>query len=212
MPETSRRRYASARREEAAEATRGRILDAAGALFAEHGIDRVRIADIAVRAGVGASTVYAAFSSKAGVLHALMTASLFGPRFRKAQDILAGADDPVVLVAMTAQVARAIYESETEDLGLLRGASSFSPELRAMEAEFEAVRYEMQAERVERLFAAGRQRTGLDLAQARRVMWMYTSRDVYRMLVQDGGWSPDQYQDWLSRTLTEALVRPDAAP
>jgi hypothetical protein len=43
-------------------------------------------------------------------------------------------------------------------------------------------------------------------------MWMYTSRDVYRMLVHDGGWSPDQHQDWLSRTLTEALVRPDAAP
>ena len=74
MPETSRRRYASARREEAAEATRGRILDAAGALFAEHGIDRVRIADIAVRAGVGASTVYAAFSSNPGVLRAKMTA------------------------------------------------------------------------------------------------------------------------------------------
>ncbi|WP_278253689.1 hypothetical protein [Caulobacter sp. CCUG 60055] len=44
------------------------------------------------------------------------------------------------------------------------------------------------------------------------MMWMYTSRDVYRMLVHDGGWSPDQHQDWLSRTLTEALVRPDAAP
>ena len=35
---------------------------------------------------------------------------------------------------------------------------------------------------------------------------MYTSRDVYRMLVHDGGWPPDRYQEWLSRTLLEALV------
>jgi hypothetical protein len=35
---------------------------------------------------------------------------------------------------------------------------------------------------------------------------MYTSRDVYRMLVHEGGWSPDRYQEWLSRTLLDALV------
>ena len=35
---------------------------------------------------------------------------------------------------------------------------------------------------------------------------MYTSRDVYRMLVQEGGWAPDRYQQWLSGTLVEALV------
>lgn len=26
------------------------------------------------------------------------------------------------------------------------------------------------------------------------------------MLVREGGWSPERYQDWLSRTLLEALV------
>jgi len=36
---------------------------------------------------------------------------------------------------------------------------------------------------------------------AGRIVWMYTSRDVYRMLVHDGGWAPDRYQQWLSRTL-----------
>ncbi len=48
----------------------------------------------------------------------------------------------------------------------------------------------------------------LDVEQARRILWMYTSRDVYRMRVQDGGWSPQRYQEWLSRTLVEALVEP----
>jgi len=37
-------------------------------------------------------------------------------------------------------------------------------------------------------------------------MWMYTSREVYRMLVTEGGWTPDRYQEWLSQTLVAALV------
>jgi hypothetical protein len=35
---------------------------------------------------------------------------------------------------------------------------------------------------------------------------MYTSRDVYRMLVHAGGWTPDRYESWLSETLVSALV------
>jgi hypothetical protein len=41
---------------------------------------------------------------------------------------------------------------------------------------------------------------------ARRLMWMYTSRDVYRMLVQESGWTPDRYEAWLSQTLLDTLV------
>jgi hypothetical protein len=64
----------------------------------------------------------------------------------------------------------------------------------------------MQRERVERLFAAGRAKKGLPLDKARRLLWMYTSREIFRMLVQEGGWSTDDYEAWLGRTLIEALV------
>ena len=49
---------------------------------------------------------------------------------------------------------------------------------------------------------------GLALDEARRILWMYTSRDVYRMLVQEGGWTPARYEAWLSETLVAALVKP----
>jgi hypothetical protein len=58
------------------------------------------------------------------------------------------------------------------------------------------------------LFAESQQRKGLTFDEARRVLWMYTSRDVYRMLVHEGGWTPDRYQEWLCDTLMEALVSP----
>lgn len=206
MSTFSKRSYSSARRGASADATKARILAASKALFAARGIDGVTIAEIGSHAGVAASTVYALFKSKEGLLRALMTASLFGPRFQAAQSLLSGVTDAARLIALSAHVARAIYESESSDLGLLRGASSFSPALRKLEQEFEDIRYQMQEERTRLLFAQGKAQPGLDLATARRILWMYTSRDIYRMLVQDGGWTADRYQDWLADRLMEALV------
>jgi hypothetical protein len=56
---------------------------------------------------------------------------------------LDGVTDPVALVALSAEVARAIYESERAALGLMR-ASAFFPALRKAEQEFEDLRYSMQ--------------------------------------------------------------------
>jgi hypothetical protein len=105
-------------------------------------------------------------------------------------------------------VARAIYEAESSELGLIRGVSAFSPALRKLEKEFEELRFQMQKEGVELLFAQAKQKKGLTLNDARRIMWMYTSRDVYRLLVHEGGWTPERYQKWLSVTLVNALVNP----
>jgi AcrR family transcriptional regulator len=206
MSTTSGRPYVSKLRSQAADATKSRVLKAARTLFVRRGIDGVTIAEIAQKADVAVSTVYSLFQSKEGILRALMKAALFGERFQAARAQLEGVTDPVRLVALTAHVARAIYEGESSDLALIRGASAFSPALRKLEQEFEDLRFEMQEERMKLLFAQSKQARGLNFDEARRVLWMYTSRDVYRMLVQEGGWTPDRYQEWLSDTLVTALV------
>jgi AcrR family transcriptional regulator len=205
----STRTYTSSLRTQAAEDTQRRILEAARSLFGRQGVDSVTIASIGKKAGVAGSTVYAIYGSKDGILRALMEQSLFGSQFQSAQDLLRGEDDPVKLIAITPRVSRAVYESEASNLGLIRHASGFSPALRKMEQEFERIRYDAQEQRVRSLFDAGKARRGLSLEEARRILWMYTSRDVYRMLVHEAGWSPDKYESWLSTTLLEALV--DAA-
>jgi AcrR family transcriptional regulator len=208
MPARKKRTYSSQARADSAEETRKRILDAARALFGRRGIDRVTIADIGARADVAGSTVYAVFKSKTGIIRALMELALFGDRFRSAQELLAGVTDPVKLVELTPRVARAIYESESLELGLLRNASGFSPELRKVEEEFERIRYDMQERRLRALFEAGKARKGLSLDEARRILWTLTSRELYRKLVDEGGFSPERYELWLSQTLLEALVAP----
>jgi hypothetical protein len=52
-------------------------------------------------------------------------------------------------------------------------------------------------------------RPGLDPQRARDILWSLTSRDLYRLLVRERGWTAQQYEDWLADTLVEALVRPD---
>ena len=141
-----------------------------------------------------------------------MRSTLFGPRFKAAQAQLAGISDPVQLIALSANVARAIYESESAELGLMRGSSAFSPALRKLEQELEKIRFDMQEERMKLLFARKKSKPDLDYASARQILWMYTSRDIYRMLVHESGWTPDQYQSWLSDTLVNTLVDPGASP
>lgn len=206
MSTPPKRKYESDQRGQSAEATKTRVLNAARSLFIRHGIDKVTIAQIAEKAKVAGSTIYALYKSKEGLLRALMRAALFGPRFQAAQAQLAGISDPVRLIALSANVARAIYESESAELGLMRGTSAFSPALRKLEEEFEKIRFDMQEERIKALFAGKKAKSGLDYATARRLLWMYTSRDIYRMLVHESGWTPDQYQAWLSDTLVATLV------
>jgi AcrR family transcriptional regulator len=205
-----KRTYSSELRTQAAEETQRRILEAARSLFGRLGVDPVTIAAIGKKAGVAGSTVYAIYGSKDGILRALMEQTLFGSQFQSAHELLRGEDDPVKLIAMTPRVSRAIYESEASNLGLLRHASGFSPALRKMEQEFERIRYDAQEARIRALFDAKKARRGLALDEARRILWMYTSRDVYRMLVHEAGWTPDRYESWLSTTLLEALVAPRA--
>ena len=204
-----KRSYQSEARQQAAQATRGRIITAARKLFARSGVDPVTIADIAERAEVGQSTIYALFGSKTGILRELMREAIFNARYRSAALALEGVTDPDQVLGLTARVARSIYEGEAREAAVLRGASAFSKELRKLESEFEDARYDLQHDRVALLHERKLLRPELDKATARHLLWMYTSRDIYRMLVLERGWTADQYEAWLGRTLAVELLQPD---
>ena len=108
---------------------------------------------------------------------------------------------------MTAKVARTIYENEALELGSLRGVSLYSATLRSLEVEFENARFELQRPRLEFLSRQGNLVENRDFAEVRRIMWMYTSRDVYHKLVSESEWSPDRFEQWLSETLIQSLLK-----
>lgn len=203
------RKYRSDIRRQAAKETKQRIVDSSRKLFSKRGIDKVTIGEIAARARVAQSTVYEVFGSKTGILREIFMQTIFGTRYEAAMLKLRGESDPRELFKLVARVARTVYEDEVREIGLLQGASMFSPELKQLQREIEDSRYEIQRPIVEALFANSRVPRGLTLEAARQLLWMYTSRDVYRMLVVESRWTPDQYECWLADALRAELVAPE---
>lgn len=203
---TPRRRYDARLRTERALGTRQRILDAARELFTARGVEKVTIADIASAAGVSAPTLYAVFQSKTGILKAVVERSFFNPRYAEIARQAEKASDPEDILRITASISRVILDTERDEIGLLRGVAVLSPELKAIEAELEAVRFTIQEPRAGLLvkFVPAARRLGL--ARVRDILWMYTGRDVYRMLVLERGWSSDDYESWLAETLIKTLM------
>jgi AcrR family transcriptional regulator len=204
-----RRRYDARLRSERASGTRQRILDVAKKLFTAHGVEKVTIRDIASAAGVSAPTLYALFQSKTGVLRAVVERSFFGARYAEIAKQAENARDPEEILRITASISRVILDTEREEIGLMRGVSALSPELKAIETELEAVRFKLQEARARLLVESAAVARQLGLARVRDILWMYTGRDVYRMLVLERGWSPDEYESWLVETLINALLGRD---
>ena len=204
--QTPRRRYDASLCAERALGTRERILDTAKELFTARGVDKVTISEIAAAAAVSAPTVYALFQSKTGILKAVVERSFFNPRYTEIAQQAEKARDPEEILRITASISRVILDTERNEIGLMRGVSVLSSELRLIEAELEAVRFTLQEERAKRLVKTVPVARRLGLGRVRDILWMYTGRDVYRMLVLERGWSSDEYENWLAETLIRTLM------
>jgi AcrR family transcriptional regulator len=211
MAKVKRRPYKSLTRERQAADTRRRIVDAARRLLQSEGYAGMTIEAIAQRAEVSAPSVYAIFKSKTGILIALLDQLTFGAEYEEVVREAVNAHDPETRLRLAAGVARQIRGAQSAAVDLMRGAGVVAPELAKLAQQRERLRYEKEEGVIKFLRQSGRVRAGLSHKKARDIFWMLTGGDVYRMLVRERGWSPDQYQDWLGETLVDALLGPRAA-
>ena len=206
------RGYHSPRRREQAAETRSKILDAAEQLFAAHGYSATAMPAIAAQAGVALKTVYLAFGTKAGVLHALWDVRLGGddqlipvadrPWYRH----LLAAEDPQLLVRAVARQSRVVKERAGDVLRILRQAAVTDPVLGELwdriESEFRAV----LAGVAERLDALGALAAGVDIATATDLLWTFNHPDTWQLLARGCGWTADRYERWVGDTLSGQLL------
>ncbi|HEX4227457.1 MAG TPA: helix-turn-helix domain-containing protein [Bryobacteraceae bacterium] len=209
MSEAKKRIYLSTTRQRQASETRGRIVTAARKLLEEKGYSGMTMEAIAQEAEVAVPTVYANFRSKTGVVAEILDAARFGEEYQQAVREVLAEQRPVERLQYAPRIARRIYESESSVRDLLRGAGALAPALARQDEERECRRYEMQKHLIEGLVAANQLRPGLDVQHARDLLWALTSRDLYRMLVRERGWTPQEYQDWLAKTVAEMLAAPN---
>lgn len=80
------------------------------------------------------------------------------------------------------------------------------PQLARVQNDLRCVNRDRQENHVRFLLRGRRLKEGIDMGMALDVFWCLTSRDLYRMLVQERGWSGETYANWLYEMLANSLL------
>ncbi len=179
------------------------ILRAATALFAERGWSS-SVRDIAASAGVSLETVYGNFGSKVELLNQVLDVAVVGD------------DEPVALMdrpEFTALATGSRHERATAAAALNAAINRRTTGLARALREAAAVEPEL-AQRLHD--TRQRQRLTVHIAAAmvagREVstaegdgLWAVLTQEVYELLTGSAGWSPAQYQEWITEAITRLL-------
>ncbi len=206
MSKSKKRPYKSESRNAQAAQTKERILTAAKNIFEKEGFECTTIEKIAQAAKVSIPTVYSLFQSKRGVLRALMDEVFPKERFEALVKKSNEAASPEERLLYSAKIARQIYDAERAQIELFRGASVLSPEFKELEKEREMRRHERQKVTIDAMAKENSLAKGVSASKARDLLWVFTGRDIYRMLVMEQGWSSEEYETWLAGMLTSVLI------
>jgi AcrR family transcriptional regulator len=196
---------------------RGAVIDAARTLFFERGYGATTIEAISTLSDVPPATVYRLFSSKRGILKALLDVSIAGddeavpvgdrPPVRS----LLAAADPRAKVAGFVAIAAQVNSRTAAIYRILVSAAASDSDAAALLDELTRQRREGQGGLTRSLAGAGALRPKLREREAGDIIHALMSPEVYRLLVVDGGWPPERYEKWLTETLVDQLLAPTSA-
>ena len=216
MTQPVKRRYDTAGRRAAAARRRAAIIEAATQLFLSLGYQATTMAAVAREAGVSAETVYTVIGTKAELFRLLTEAAI------------SGTDEPVpvlqrdYILALRAEpsgrgkleiYAAAITRIQQRMAPLYRAvqqAAAAEPELAGVWQQLLDRRAANMPMLIEHLQSAGALRPGLSRQDAADTVWAVNSTEVYQLMTETRGWSPQRYQQWLTQTLGRLLL-PDNA-
>lgn len=201
------RAYRANLRQEQADLTRRRIMEAGRRLLAKGTYSAVTMREVAAEAGVAYQTVYAIFGNKLQLAQAIVEAGW--PHVAEAMRLVEEArrsDDLEVWMRVAARVSRRIHELCADLPRFMR--ESGDPVLRGRYEASERERYRQFEEVRTYLERSGRLRQGLSASEAHAILWGLTGPDWYCLLVFERSWKPERYEEWLAQSLIELLLEP----
>ena len=188
------------------------MVDAARSLFLERGYVATTIESISDRSDTPQATVYRLFSSKLGILKAVLDVAIVGddqsvpmadrPQVRS----LLGDPDPVQQVTGFAALLRDLMARTAPVHRLLADAARSDADAASLLAEIARQRQEGQRRIARSLARSGALKPGLRERDAADVIHALASPEVYGLLVFDRGWSGDRYEDWVRAILVDQLL------
>ena len=213
---TTNRRYDSSARQADARSRRAAIVESAATLFLEHGYSETTVAQVAAEAGVSAQLVYAAFGGKAGLLWAALDRVAAGDdepilmRDRPESLALADIADPHDRMRAAAALAAEVNGRVGPLERLLDSVAGSDPAVADMRQKLVEAMREDHRVLIQRL--ADGMRPDLTVEQAADMSRVVTGVQVWHGLVVEGGWTQEQYADWLGDTLIRLFVMEPPRP
>ena len=196
---------------------RAAVIDAARRLFLDRGYGATTIDAISTLSDVPPATVYRLFSSKRGILKALLDVSIAGDdqavpmAERPPVRALLADPSPEAKVRGFVAIASQINERTAGIYRILVSAAASDPDAAGLLDELTRQRQEGQGRLARALARAGALREELRERDARDIIHALLSPEVYGLLVVDRGWRPERYEAWLTDTLISQLLPPPAA-
>lgn len=181
-------------------------MEAARELFVANGWTATGMRDVAGAAGVAVETVYSHFSSKRGLLRAVADADVVGddapvPLAERPEFLAIGQERRPARVRAAARLLTGVQVRIAPMAMLLRQAAPSDTEIAEM-------------------LRATRERQRVDVARALELMigrpptpgerdgvWAITSPEVYILLVEESGWTPEQYEAWIAEVFERVVPR-----
>ncbi|MBV8940750.1 MAG: TetR family transcriptional regulator [Solirubrobacterales bacterium] len=203
--------YSSPLREQQARQTRQRILGAARDRFRDRGYGATTLADIARAAGVAEPTVRAVFKTKANLVEHLLRLAIRGSddelelQQREAFQHMLASRDAETLMTRLADLAEAVHRRSWDVMEIVRGAASSDPAIAELHEQRQRARRGNQKTVAKRLRALGALPDDTSVETAADLLWVYTSPEIYRMLVIEQRWSAKRYRAWFRTAVASIL-------
>ena len=187
-----------------AQMTKDRIVDSARRLMAERGWTATTIDAIAAEAGVATPTVYASFGNKRGLLEGMRESMRRDSEIPELMARAAAEPKAQRRLELWARLIRQQMETSYDVIAIHREAARSDPEAAAA---YRLV-LDSRAETFARFIHDLRHNlaSGLDKQTATDLLWAFSNEELWRELVEERGWSPDRYEQWLARTLVGQLL------
>jgi AcrR family transcriptional regulator len=207
-----KRAYDSSSRKEAAKATRQAILDAAQTLFCEKGFAGTTMPAVAQAAGIALDTVYASVGKKPALFALLLETAISGteaavpPEERDYVRAIRSEESASGKLKIYASALRKIHSRLAPLFGVLQQAAPMDPSLGELWRRFAERRANNMKLLAQDLAATGQLRRDLSVEMAADILWSMNSPEYYLLLVEQRGWKPEKFEQWLGTAWCQLLL------
>jgi AcrR family transcriptional regulator len=188
------------------------VLDAAQRRFMAEGYAATTIASIAEAAAVSVETVYKGFGGKPGLVRAMWDKGLAGegpiPAWRRSDDMRSHEIDPRKVLERWGSLTTEVAPRTVPILLLIRTAAASDPQMAALLEETDRARLVRMEHNARHLYERGDFRHEVTLEHARDVLWVYSSPELYELLVLRQGWPVERYGRFVAEAMIAALLPP----